>query len=285
MMKNCLPKILLTGANGQLGQMMKARAPKDFELIAYNRQEFNVTNFASVVMILNQLHPDVVVNAAAYTAVDKAEDEPELAREVNFFGAENLAKACEQLAIPLIHISTDYVFPGQQLLPQYEEDPVAPVNQYGVTKSLGEQAIQKHCSRHIILRVCAIFSEFGINFYKTILRLAQERRELRIVADQITCPTYAGDIAEAIYSVCRQLTHFGIYHFCSSEQVSWYDFANAIIEAKKEKQPLLLETITAITAQEFAAKAPRPQYSKLNCDKIARDYGIAQPNWKNHLCL
>lgn len=286
MMKNFLPKILITGANGQLGTMLIHRAPHDeFNLLPCGRAELDITNQQNVMDYFAKHQPAIVINTAAYTAVDKAEDEIDQAMQINAHGAEKVAKACAAMNIKLIHISTDYVFAGTSHKAMHEDDKPHPLNVYGQSKLLGEQAVMAYAQQHIILRICAVYSEFGNNFYKTIRRLAKERKELRIVSDQIACPTYAGDIADAIYQMARQLTHFGIYHFCSNHETSWHHFASAIVNHAAKNEKLLVEQMTAISTAEFGARAARPYFSILDCSKIARDYGISQPDWNNHLCL
>lgn len=286
MTKNFLPNILVTGANGQLGSMLKQRAPSHENSMIYcDRAELDITDRKTVMAIFAKYRPELVINTAAYTAVDKAEDDINQAILINAKGAENIAYACKALEIPLIHISTDYVFSGKQNRAMREDDQTHPVNAYGHSKLLGEQAVQSYCDKHIILRISGVYSEFGTNFYKTMHRLARDRKELRIVNDQITCPTYAGDIADAIYTIARKPFHYGIYHFCSQPEVSWHSFATKIIEEAKRHNALAVESIIPITTAEFAARATRPAFSVLDCSKIFNDYGISQPDWKSKLCL
>lgn len=280
-MKTYLPKLLIVGGFGQLGLAL-AQHPldKSFTLLLPSRIEFDITDASMMLAYINQFKPDIIINSAAYTAVDKAENEQEAAFAVNHVGAKNLASICGQLHIPLIHISTDYVFDGHKTSPYLETDKANALNIYGVSKYLGEEAVRIHCEQHIILRVSGIFSEFRHNFLKTILRLAQEKKEIAVVADQMTCPTYAGDIASAIYQLAQNPTCFGTYHYCSESPTSWHGFASFIIEEAKKYQSSPLAIINATTAQAFGAPAKRPKNSVLDCQKIAKAFGIIQPDWK-----
>jgi len=281
-MKNYLRNILITGSDGQLGNALRAHAgASDFHITACNRDNMNITDMDSIHKAITQFAPDVIINTAAYTAVDKAEKEINQALSVNHLGTQYLAQACAKHKIPLIHVSTDYVFDGTKTSPYLEEDAVNPVNLYGESKYLGEQAVREYCEQYIILRVSGVFSEYGHNFAKTILRLASERTELNIVADQFTCPTYAGNIASVIYSLIKQPLISGIYHYCDNPPVSWHEFATAIIQQAKEQRTLLVEKINAITTAEYPTLAKRPVYSVLDCNKIKRDYGITQAEWLN----
>jgi len=286
-MKNYLPNILITGSDGQLGNALRTHAgARDFHITACSRDNLDITDPASIDQAIKQYTPDFIVNTAAYTAVDTAEKEIDQAVSVNHLGAQHLAQACAAHKIPLIHISTDYVFDGDKVTPYLEEDAVNPVNLYGKSKYWGEQAVREYCEQHLILRVSGVFSEFGHNFLKTILRLASERKELNIVADQFTCPTYAGNIAAVIYSLIKQPLKSGIYHYCDNPPVSWHEFATAIIQQAKKQRTLLVEKINAITTAEYPTLAKRPVYSVLDCNKIKRDYDITQAEWAKQLdCL
>jgi dTDP-4-dehydrorhamnose reductase len=226
-----------------------------------------------------------VINAAAYTAVDKAEQEADQAILVNHLGAQNLAIACKKNQVPLIHLSTDYIFDGAHTCPYQEDDKENPTNVYGHSKWLGEQAVREQCEQHIILRVSGIFSQYGHNFLKTMLRLAQEKKELRVVADQITCPTYAGDIASVLFSIMQQSLHWGTYHYCNAGPVSWHQFATTIIQTAKQYQHLLVEEIKAISTSHYPTLAKRPAYSVLDCSKIENEMGIKQSMWRDALSV
>lgn len=283
-MKNYLPKVLITGCDGQLGQALRAHhSACEFNIIACNRHDMDITEVTSISNAIVRHSPDFIVNTAAYTAVDQAEKEHEQALLINHLAAKYLAIACHQHQIPLIHLSTDYIFDGTKTFAYKEDDLANPINFYGKSKWLGEQAVREHLAQHIILRVSAVFSEYGNNFLKTILRLAHERETLNIVADQITCPTYAGNIAKVIYSLIKQTPTFGTYHYCDAPPVSWYEFADAIIEQAKLKQTLFLKKINAITTAEYSTLAKRPAYSVLDCSKIKRVCGIEQAEWSERL--
>lgn len=283
-MNNYFRKILITGANGQVGSSLRHHARvSDFHLIPCGRAELDITQFASIESAIKKYSPDVVINTAAFTAVDQAEQDKELAMRANFQGARHLAIACQKHLIPLIHLSTDYIFDGTNTLPYQENDKACPINVYGESKWLGEQAIREHCEQHVIVRVSGIFSEYGNNFVKTMLRLANTKKELRVVADQITCPTYASDIANALFSIVQQNQRSGTYHYCDTNPVSWYQFATAIIQIAKQSQALLVTEVKAITTSEYPTRAIRPAYSVLNCDKIVSHFAIKQGRWDDAL--
>lgn len=271
-MKNYLPNILITGGNGQLAQALKHHTlASHFHLTMCTRDELDITNPLSIDDVIRKIKPSIIINTAAYTAVDLAEKEHQLAMLINHMGAKNLAIASDKYHIPLMHLSTDYVFDGKSSTAYQEDDMINPINMYGLSKHKGEHAIREYCPKHIILRVSGIYSQYGKNFVKTIQTLAQIKNELRIVADQITCPTHANDIAQAIFTMATHLKKFGTYHFCSDEPISWYQFATHITKAA---------TIHGISSEEHQSIAKRPAYSVLNCRKIATDYGIKQPSWR-----
>jgi dTDP-4-dehydrorhamnose reductase len=279
-MKSYFPKILITGCNGQIGSALESHPHADnFHVIACDRTALDITQPISIHDAITQFTPDIIINTAAYTAVDKAESDEEAAMLINHLGAKNLAMACTQHHIPLIHLSTDYIFDGNKSSPYLEHDTANPLNVYGKSKWLGEQAVREHCREHIILRVSAVFSEYGRNFMQTVLRLGSERKELNIVADQMTCPTYAGNIAGVIYTLCENLKSFGTYHYCDAPSASWHEFASAIIE----KAALPVEKIHAITTSEYKTPAKRPLYSVLDCSKLKLDYGIQQAEWMQEI--
>lgn len=270
-------KILITGANGQLGQALYHHSmKKNHEVFFCDRAACDLTQPASIENALQTHAPNLVINCGAYTAVDQAENDRDTAMKINQDGTRYLAEICEKNGIFLIHISTDYVFDGTHHSEYVETDRSHPINVYGESKWLGEEAIRQICEKHLILRVSGMFSEHGHNFAKTILRLARDRRELKIVSDQITCPTYAGDIASALYTLAEDPHHLGTYHFCSTPPVSWYDFAKTCIE-----EAHLDTTLIPIFTSDYPTAATRPAFSVLNCDAIKRDYGIAQPSWQS----
>jgi dTDP-4-dehydrorhamnose reductase len=275
-----MKKILITGGNGQIATAIKHHAnAQDYLLIPHSSTELNITQTQSIEDAISHLKPDVIINTAAYTAVDQAEIETNQATEVNEQGAKQLAVACAKHRIPLIHLSTDYIFDGNTNTPYREDDQANPINYYGKSKWLGEEAIREYAGEYCILRVSGVFSEFGHNFLKTILRLAREKTELRIVADQITCPTYAGDIASALFALIKNKAT-STYHFCNKHEVTWHEFATAIIEQAKNHHHLEIQNIIPITTSEYPTKAKRPRYSVLDCTKIENDIGITQPSWE-----
>lgn len=276
-----LPKVLITGADGQLGTALCQHAlAADWHIIACSRTDMDITDTTSVELAITTHTPDIIINTAAYTAVDNAEQESNQALHINYIGAQNIAIACATHQLPLIHLSTDYIFDGNKNTPYTETDVTNAINTYGKSKCLGEEAVRKHCEQHIILRVSGVFSEHKSNFYKTILRLANENNELRIVADQFTCPTYADDIAATIFVLAKQLSCWGTYHYCSSNPVSWYQFASAIVTHAKQYKKSNLENIIPIATADYHTAAKRPMYSVLDCTKIQTDYSIKQPNWE-----
>jgi len=272
-MKNSSPKLLVTGGNGQLAQALA----KHSNIQALPKDVLNITDACSIEQAIKHYTPDMIINAAAYTAVDKAETEKELALQINHLGAKNLAIACQEQHIPLLHVSTDYVFDGKANRPYSENDSIHPINFYGESKWLGEQAVREHCEQHYIIRVSGIYSDHGQNFFKTMIRLAKERKELNIVSDQITCPTHADDIANAIITLSNHRDHHGTYHFCSTPPLSWFEFASEIIEHARKQHTLAVQAINAISSADYITPAKRPAYSVLSCEKIKANFGIEQP--------
>lgn len=282
-------KVAVTGANGQLGYQLAKKLADKVTLLALDRATLDIANSAQVEETLLAFAPDVIINAAAYTAVDKAEQEPELAKAINETGPENLAKVAATLDAVLIHVSTDYVFDGSSDKPYLETDATNPQSMYGLTKLSGEQAIAKNCTKHIILRTAWVFAEHGNNFVKTMLRLAQSRPELGVVADQIGGPTYAGDIAEAIISIMTQLKteneqRFGIYHYSGAPYVSWHQFACCIFDQALQQQLIAqAPKVNAITTAQYPTPAKRPAFSMLDCRKIQQSFGVSPSNWQAEL--
>ncbi|QPI41851.1 MULTISPECIES: dTDP-4-dehydrorhamnose reductase [Pectobacterium] len=264
-------KILLTGANGQLGRCFQDRLPDHWQIWSTDASELDITDLKQVEAAVARYQPDAIVNAAAYTAVDKAESESVLAEKINVTGPHNLAAVAHEKGIRLVHVSTDYVFDGHATTPYIESNTTNPLSVYGKTKLAGEQAVTKAAPDSIIVRTAWVFSEYGNNFVKTMLRLAKERDALSIVADQKGCPTYAGDLAQAIISLLEKNAESGIYHYCGDKEVSWYEFAKIIFEMAKQQGVIdKLPQLTAITTEKYPTPAHRPQYSSLSCEKIAR---------------
>ncbi len=266
-------KILLTGANGQLGRCFQDIVSETDTLLALGSQELDISHQSSVVAKVQEFRPDIIINAAAYTAVDKAESEPERAAAVNTHGPENLALAAKQVGARLVHVSTDYVFDGSGQVPYQESDAVNPLGVYGQTKLAGELLVQSILPEAIILRTAWVFSEYGNNFVKTMLRLAKDRPELGVVADQVGCPTYAGDIAAAILNLVAGNAPGGIYHYCGDRSVSWAEFAQAIFAEGEQSGVLARQPkVNFITTDQYPTPAKRPAYSVLSTEKVADYY-------------
>ncbi|WP_413741254.1 dTDP-4-dehydrorhamnose reductase [Sodalis sp. RH15] len=276
-------KILLTGAKGQLGRCFQDRIPADWQVKATDSDSLDITDISQVEKVITEFKPDLVVNAAAYTAVDKAENEPQLARLINAIGPENLAIVTKRVNAFFVHVSTDYVFDGSSSLPYNEAAATHPLSVYGLTKLEGERAVLGIYPQAIIIRTAWVFSEYGNNFVKTMLRLARERESLSIVNDQRGCPTYAGDIAQAIIQLYCQKTTGGIYHFCGDREVSWKEFTEEIITiAETQKLIPRRPQIKGISTSEYPTAAHRPAYSTLDCNKI-ESYGIYPSDWATAL--
>lgn len=280
-------KVLITGKNGQVGSCLVSQLSNMTEInfLALGREELDITDAEQVSKIVDEYKPSIIINAAAYTAVDKAESEVELANAINNFGPKNLAKAAAQVNAAIIHISTDYVFSGSKDGWYTETDEVNPQGVYGQTKLAGEQSVVQECDAHIILRTAWVFSEFGNNFVKTMLRLAQTRNTLGVVGDQFGGPTYAGDIAKTIVSIAQQLqqgsTKFGVYNYSGYPHVSWQEFASEIFEKAFAKNliqsPVMVNSILTV---DYPTPAKRPANSKLDCSKITTDFSIQPSDWK-----
>ncbi len=279
-------KVLITGANGQLGSEIKACSPKYLNnaFIYTDVADLDITNPASLENFIKTTGKlDYIVNCAAYTAVDKAEDEPELAELINATACKNLADICKKHAIRLIHISTDYVFDGKNYTPYEETDSTSPNSSYGRTKRNGEIHVAEIAPEFIILRTSWLYSSFGNNFVKTIQKLARNRDDLNVLYDQIGSPTYARDLAISILEIiegCDNGKKFisGIYHFSNEGVCSWYDFAKEIIELSK-----ISCDIHPIRSAQFPQKANRPAYSVMDKAKIKNTYQIQIPFWKDSL--
>jgi len=256
-------------------------------VVGLGRPELDITQQASVRRALEYVGPDLLVNAAAYTAVDQAESEPEVAFAVNRDGAAYLAMACQQACVPLVHISTDYVFDGHGSRPYREEDPTAPLGIYGRSKWEGEEAIRTTHRHHLIVRTAWLYGYHGTNFVTTMLRLARERTILRVVADQHGCPTWSGELAEALVTMCRRVeqaraaTPWGTYHFCGAGQTTWYGFACAIIEAARTREQLRVNRVEPILTSAYPTLARRPAYTVLDCYKSQNTFGLTPPAWQS----
>ncbi|AFZ32611.1 dTDP-4-dehydrorhamnose reductase [Gloeocapsa sp. PCC 7428] len=279
------PSILLIGNTGQLGQQLQRYLAQIVDVTAVGRPTIDLTQPDSLRQIIRKVQPQIIINAAAYTAVDKAETEPEVASAINAIAPGILAAEAQQLHSHLIHISTDYVFDGCQSHPYQETDATNPLGVYGRSKLAGEQAIQDNCDRYIILRTAWVYGSHGNNFVKTMLRLGADREEIRVVADQIGSPTWTGDITRAIAQLLEiNPIPTGIYHYTNSGVASWYDFAVAIFEeAQKLSFPLKIQRVIPITTPEYPTLAQRPAYSVLACGKITKVLGTPSPHWRQGL--
>ena len=286
-------RILLTGLNGQVGQELQRTLAPLGEVIGVGRETIDLAQATSIRQAISEARPDVIVNAAAYTAVDKAETETELAHSINGIAPQIMAEEAQRLGAALFHISTDYVFDGRKNTPYLEDDAPNPIGAYGKSKLVGEEGIRKTCDRYIILRTAWVYGTYGkSNFVKTMLRLFASRDEVRVVADQVGTPTWASDIASAIATLLPQLCPeqpqesplTGIYNFTNSGMSSWYDFAIAIFEeAKQLGFPLKVQRIVPITTSEYPTPAQRPAYSVLSGKKVSAALGTYPPYWRDGL--
>ena len=281
--------ILVTGANGQLGSELRLLAPSsDMEFIFTDIGELDLTDTGAVHDFFNSHKIDFCINCAAYTAVDKAEDDKEMAEAINVGTVRNLARACSLHGSTLVHISTDFVFDGKAWVPYTEEDLPNPVSVYGQTKLYGEQAALGENPQTIIIRTSWLYSTFGNNFVKTMLRLGKERNELSVISDQIGTPTYAADLALAIMHIINELPEKenhekrGIFHYSDEGVASWYDFAKAIFDIESIEIDL-----KPIGTADYPTPAKRPHYSVMNKSKIKNTFGLAIPYWRDSLkkCL
>ncbi|EOX4196239.1 dTDP-4-dehydrorhamnose reductase [Vibrio cholerae] len=287
-------RILVTGSRGQVGHFLAQQLStmKEVEFLAIDRDQLDITHPAQVDAVVNEFKPNIIINAAAHTAVDRAEQEIELSYAINRDGPHYLAQAAQKVGAAILHISTDYVFSGDKPNPYLETDPTAPQGVYGESKLAGEIAVAQACPRHIILRTAWVFGEHGNNFVKTMLRLAQTRDALGVVADQYGGPTYAGDIANALLMMAKAIvegksTAFGVYHFSGLPHVSWHEFACTIFD-KARDQGILNKSlqVNAITTQEYPTPAKRPANSRLDTQKIHQHFGVVASDWQtalNHL--
>lgn len=278
-------KILVIGSNGQLGQhLSQALLKSPWRFVLLTHQDLDISSAESAFKFVTENNPNIVINVAAYTAVDKAETHPELAYAVNTHGAGFLASAAKSINAAIIHISTDYVFSGDSQGTYKEEDATAPVNVYGHSKRAGESAIIQANPQHLILRTSWIFSEYGNNFFRTMQRLGRERDEIAVVNDQFGGPTYAGDLADTILKI---VAHFqttgaldwGIYHYCGQPYVSWFEFTQEIFAHSPTGHPS--PSIIPISTADYSAAAKRPFNSRLNCTKIHTTFGIEPGDWKS----
>ncbi len=281
-------KIVIFGGTGQLGSdFQRIAIASGLEVISCDLPEIDITAEAQVLDAVKHHSPDIVINAAAYTAVDKAEQESEIAYTVNRDGAKNCAIACQKVQIPLIHISTDYVFNGENTSPYIEADEVFPIGVYGQSKWEGEQAVRKVLEPHLIIRISWVFGFYGQNFVKTMQRLAREREDLNVVSDQVGCPTATRALSHALIKISRACIKnagpWGTYHYSCAPPTNWYEFAQAIIEETRQYESLKINNVNPITTEKYPTPAKRPAYTAMDCTKIKRDYAIKQVSWKEEL--
>jgi dTDP-4-dehydrorhamnose reductase len=281
-----MKKVLLIGAKGQVGQELQVTLPYLGEVISIGREELDLTNSEKISQLIREIHPDYLVNAAAYTAVDKAETEPDLAYSINAIAPKIMAESAEKIKAKFLHISTDYVFDGRKNTPYLETDLTNPLGVYGQSKLRGEEEIKTVNSQAIILRTAWVYGSYGkSNFVKTMLRLGKEREELKVVVDQVGSPTWAKDIATAITHLLINVDNPpGIYNFTNSGVASWFDLTKAIFEeAKISGIPLKIQRVIPITTAEYPTPAVRPAYSVLSGQKISQQLGYIPPYWRDSL--
>jgi dTDP-4-dehydrorhamnose reductase len=305
------PKTLLTGKTGQIGSELLHLLSGLGEVVAPSRKELDLLHSENIRSVVREVRPNLIVNAAAFTAVDAAEAETKTAYAINAEAPGVLAEEAKKVGAALVHYSTDYVFDGRKSTPYEESDATAPLNVYGKSKLAGEQAIQASGALHLILRTAWVYSTRGRNFLLTILRLATEREELRIVQDQVGSPTWSREIAAATFRILTQLLQQGsgaagfskfggIYHMTASGQTSWHDFATAILEAARQVpsetpwfsvvtrgKPFIAKHIVPISTAEYPTPASRPGYSVLSNSRLLQEFGIALAGWQAqlHRCM
>lgn len=291
--------IAVVGATGQVAQALVRRA-RDAKrpLVARGRPDVDLNDIASVERYFDEVRPAVVVNAAAYTAVDRAESEPEDAFALNSEAPARLAAICAARGLPLIHLSTDYVFDGMATEPYREDQPPHPMNAYGASKAAGEMAVASACPHHIILRTAWVYGLEGQNFVRTMLRLGAERDELGIVADQRGSPTFADDIADAVLKIAEKVAgpdrgagagvedggfEWGVVHFTNSGETTWHEFAEAIFAHARAAGRKLRANVKAISTDDYPTPARRPSFSVLDCTRLEREFGVVRPCWREAL--
>lgn len=282
-------RIVVTGVKGQLGwELSRIGNRQGLQIIGVDLPEVDITDPLQLQQLLIGSRPSLVINAAAYTQVDRAEEEHDLAYTVNRDGAEALASNCRRARIPLFHISTDFVFDGKKATPYVETDPVAPLGVYGLSKAAGEEAVCNAIDEHLIVRTSWLYGFHGQNFIKTMLKLGQERPLLRVVADQVGSPTCAADLAEALLDMAQQYHQqrslsWGTYHYCGKGHTSWHGMATEIFTQARELTSLKVKKIEAITTADYPTPARRPAYSVMDCSAIKENFGIEPLPWKTSL--
>lgn len=279
-------KVLVLGCKGQLGRCLNDQLINtNYEVTYTSRDKIDIANFEGTRKVIKRIAPDVVINATAYTEVDKAENDKAAADLINHLAVDNLADLCFELGCWLIHVSSDYVFDGNSKVPYLEIDKTNPQGIYGHTKLNGELAIRSSGCKYLIIRTAWVFSEYGNNFLKTMLRLGAIHDELSIVDDQIGCPTYAQDLAKVIITMMKQVNEkssaSGTFHYCGDQICSWYDFAGVIFEVARISGLKTPGLIHSIKTSDYPTLAKRPGYSALDCQKIRNAFGVKSSDWKS----
>lgn len=284
-------RVLIVGANGQVGNCLtnQLNTQSNAVVLALGSSELDITDEAAVTRVVNDFKPGIIINAAAYTAVDKAESDIEKAYAVNAKGPQYLAQAASHMDASILHISTDYVFSGDKNGQYIEEDLTAPQSIYGASKFAGEEAVIKANLKHIIIRTAWVFGETGNNFVKTMLCLGRERDALSVVGDQYGGPTYAGDIAKTLIDIAnkidkQEVVEYGVYHYSGLPHVSWFEFASAIFSEAQEQGVIdNIPVLASITTEQYPTQAKRPSNSMLSTNKIEQQFGIEASNWQQAL--
>jgi len=281
-------KVIVLGRNGQLGRcLIDQLNSTNYEVILCGRDVIDIGDLSATTDLITMTKPYAVINASAYTAVDKAETDFEMANHINHIAVKNLAEICGKQGAILVHISTDYVFDGCAISPYMEDAQTHPLSVYGRTKLFGEQAISRVDCQHLIFRTAWLFSEYGNNFLKTMLSLAKKRDELSIVSDQTGCPTYAQHLAKAIVCALSMLKNdtslYGLYNYCGDKSCSWFDFADEIFSEAKCLGLKTPKKVHSIASSDLMTIAKRPHYSVLDNHKIYKAFGIKGSDWKNSI--
>ena len=283
-------KILVVGGSGMLAQeLTHCFHASEHDAVIMGRPALDLQDPNGIRKALDAGEPDLLINAGAYTSVDQAEKEPERAFLINRDGVQSLAEACQRKHVPLIHVSTDYVFDGHGTQPISEESPTGPLSVYGRSKWEGEEAIRAVCDRHLIIRTAWLYGRYGTNFLKTMLRLGKEQPAIRVVNDQYGCPTWTKDLAQTLLVLCDAVKHsgasvpWGTFHFCGAGHTTWYEFAKTIFLNVDGLDSLTVEKVEPIPTAAYPVQAIRPQFSVLCCEKIQATFGVIPPFWQDSL--